>query len=415
MRVIDSNVVLVKPPKSTTYSITTPGGNASTTSHKLLKIKHHSKNTMSEQKKASAKERHKLKHFVKNIQDYRGRGTELVTVYVPSGYDMSAIINHLQQEQGTATNIKSKQTRTNVIDALERMIQHLKLFKQTPPNGLAAFSGNVAEREGQSDVQVWSIEPPIPLNQRLYRCDKTFILESLIDMVDDENTFGLVVMDLRDATIGVLKGKSIATIRQTHSEVPGKMRAGGQSAPRFARLREQATKEHYKKIADYMKEEFLHMEGLKGILIGGPDTTINDFLNHDYITGDVKKKIMGAIALSYTGEFGLQELVDKAEDLLAAEEVAEEKKIMAKFFYELSKDTGLAEYGQDDVMNAIQMGAVEIVLLSESLPDEVITRFEEEAEKVGSEVTLISTETREGEQLKQMGKIAAILRYATKN
>lgn len=366
---------------------------------------------MSDSQKISAKARHKLKHFVKEIEDYRGRGTELVTVYVPAGYDMSSIINHLQQEQGTATNIKSKQTRTNVIDALERMIQHLKLFKETPPNGLCAFSGNVAEREGQSDVQVWSIEPPVPLNQRLYRCDKEFILDVLKEMVDDESVYGLVVMDLRDAAIGLLKGKSIIPIRKTHSEVPGKMRAGGQSAPRFARLREQATKEHYKKIADYMKEEFLMMKEIKGILIGGPDTTINDFINHDYITGDIKKKILGTIALSYTGDFGLQELVDKAEDLLAQEEVAEEKKIMGKFFNELAKDTGLAEYGEDDVMRALKLGAVDTLLISESVADEIVKKFEEEADNVGTEVVIISTETREGVQLQQMGKIAAILRY----
>jgi len=368
---------------------------------------------MSQEKKIGAKERHKLKQFVKQLEGVRGRGTELVSVYVPAGYDMAAIIQHLQQEQGTATNIKSKQTRTSVIDALERMIQHLKLFKETPANGLCAFSGNIAEREGQSDVQVWSIEPPIPLNQRLYRCDKEFILETLRDMADDENVFGLVVMDLRDATIGLLKGKSIILIRQTHSEVPGKMRAGGQSAPRFARLREQATKEHYKKVADYMKEEFLYMKELKGILVGGPDTTINDFINHDYITGDVKKKLLGTIALSYTGEFGLQELVEKADDLLAAEEVAEEKKIMGRFFYELSRDTGQSEYGKDDVMKALQIGAVETALISENVPDDIIEEFEIEAEKMGSEVVLISTETREGVQLKEMGGFAAILRYAT--
>lgn len=366
---------------------------------------------MAEALKIGAKERHKLKHFIKEIENYRGRGTELVSVYVPAGYEMSAIINHLQQEQGTATNIKSKQTRTSVIDALERMIQHLRLFKETPPNGLVAFSGNIAEREGQSNVQVWSTEPPVPLNQRLYRCDKEFILDAIREMVDDENVFGLVVMDLRDAAIGLLKGKSIIPIRKTHSEVPGKMRAGGQSAPRFARLRELATKEHYKKIADYMKEEFLYMTELKGILIGGPDTTINDFLNHDYITGDIKKKILGAVALSYTGDFGLQELVDKAEDILAAEDIAEEKKIMAKFFLELSKDTGLAEYGEEDTMKALQNGAVASVLISESVPDETIKKFEDEAEKVGTEVVIISTETREGVQLQQMGKIAAILRY----
>ena len=74
------------------------------------------------------------------------------------------------------SNIKSTSTRKNVVDALEKMIQHLRLFKKTPEHGLCVFSGNVAEREGQSDVKVWSVEPPVPLKTRIYRCDKEFVL-----------------------------------------------------------------------------------------------------------------------------------------------------------------------------------------------------------------------------------------------
>lgn len=364
--------------------------------------------------KLSATERYHLKHFVKDLENFRGRHTELVSVYIPSGYSLDAIINHLQKEQGTATNIKSKQTMTNVQDALERMIQHLKLFKRTPDNGLAAFSGNVAEREGQSDVKVWSIEPSIPLKLRLYRCDKEFILDPLKEMLNDDAVYGLVVMDRRDAMIGLLKGKTIVPVRKTHSEVPGKMRAGGQSSVRFARLREGATKEHYKKIAEYMKDEFLMMHDLKGIIIGGPGTTITDFMNKDYLTGDVKKKVIGTKDLSYTGEFGLQELLEKSEDLLAKEEVAEEKKVMRKFFEALSKDTGLASYGEEQVMKCIKMGAVETVLLSETLDDETIEEFEKAGEPLGTEIKIISVETREGAQLNDMGKYAALLRYPVK-
>ena len=134
----------------------------------------------------TAAQKFKLKKFIKELEIYRGRHTELVSVYIPAGYDMNKIINHLNQEKGTATNIKSSSTRNNVIDALERMIQHVKLFKQTPENGLAVFSGNVAEREGQQDFKVWSIEPPIPLKIRIYRCDKQFVLEHLAEMVEDK-------------------------------------------------------------------------------------------------------------------------------------------------------------------------------------------------------------------------------------
>jgi peptide chain release factor subunit 1 len=364
-----------------------------------------------DQIKVSAKEKLRLKHIVKELEQYKGRHTELVSVYIPSGYDMNKIINHLQQEQGTATNIKSAGTRNNVISALERMVQHLKLFKHTPPNGLAVFSGNVAEREGAQDFKVWSLEPPVPLNIRIYRCDKEFVLEPIQQMVEHEEVYGMVVLDRRDATIALLKGKTIVPLQSTHSEVPGKIRAGGQSAPRFARLRELAIKEHYKKIADYMKDQFLYMKELKGILIGGPSTTTNEFVTHGYLTGDIQKKVIAVKDLSYTGEFGLQELLERSQDVLAEEEVAKEKVLVQKFFNLLSTNAELVSYGEKHVKECLAMGAVDTLLLSETIDEALMEEFDKEAQKFGTNLEVISTETREGFQLKEMGGIAAILRY----
>ncbi len=174
------------------------------------------------------KQKYQLKKFIKELEKHKGRHTELVTVYIPQGYDIIKIINHLEQEKGTATNIKSAATRKNVIDSLERMTQHLRLYKKTPENGLAVFSGNVAEREGQQDFEVWSIEPPLPLKTRIYRCDKEFVLDLLRDMLEAKEVYGLVIVDRRDANIAYLKGKTIIPLLKTHSDVPGKTRAGGQ-------------------------------------------------------------------------------------------------------------------------------------------------------------------------------------------
>lgn len=364
-----------------------------------------------EEYRMSAKEKLKLKHIIKELEQHRGRHTELVSVYIPAGYDIIKIINHLQQEQGTATNIKSATTRNNVISALERMVQHLRLFKQTPPHGLAVFSGNVAEREGQQDFKVWSLETPIPLNIRIYRCDKEFVLDPLKQMAEHEDAYGMVVMDRRDATIALLKGKTIIPLQTTHSEVPGKIRAGGQSAPRFARLREGAIKEHYKKVADYMKEQFLFMKDLKGILLGGPSTTTNDFLNKGYITADVRNKIIAVKDLSYTGDFGLQELLEKSQDVLSEEEVAKEKMLMQKFFNLLATKAEMVSYGKQHVMQCLMMGAVETLILSEVVDEKVMDEMDVEAKKYGTNTEVVSTETREGVQLKEMGGIAAILRY----
>lgn len=169
-----------------------------------------------------------LKKLLKDLRSQKALHTEFVTVYIPAGYELTKITNHLAEEQGTASNIKSAATRKNVQGALEKMIQHLKGFPKTPPNGLAVFSGNVAASEGKQDIRVWSFEPPVPLNTRIYRCDKGFVTDLLDEMLVEKQAYGLVVLDRRDATIALLKGKTIVPLQKTHSEVPGKTKAGGQ-------------------------------------------------------------------------------------------------------------------------------------------------------------------------------------------
>ncbi len=356
-------------------------------------------------------ERFHLKKIVKELDSYSARHTEFVTVYVPSGYDLNKIIQHLQQEQGTATNIKSAQTRKNVIDALERMIVHLRLFKGTPKNGLAVFSGNVAAREGASDVRVWAIEPPVPIQTRIYRCDKNFQLDILRSMLEAKEAYGLIVLDSRDAIIAILKGKTIVPLISTHSHIPGKMKAGGQSSVRFARNREIAVNEHFKKVADLVKDQFLKMEGLKGILVGGPGPTKYDFVESGHITEEVKRKIIAIKDLSYTEEFGLEELLEKSQDVLAQEEVTEEKKLVSKFLEMLAIKPNMVTYGEQNTLKALEMGAVATLLLSEALDEQKIEQFESTAKAFSTEIRIVSTETREGVQLRDIGKIGAMLRY----
>lgn len=359
----------------------------------------------------TSKQKYELKNFIKEMEKYKGRHTELVTVYIPSGYDLNKIINHLNQEQGTASNIKSAATKKNVIAALEKLIQHLRLFKKTPGNGLATFAGNVAEKEGRQDLKVWSIEPPLPINTRIYRCDKEFVLDVLTYMVEKKNIYGLVVMDRREGSFALMKGKAIELLTKLKSNVPGKSRAGGQSAQRFERLREGAAKDFYKKLGMMMKEQFFHLENLKGIIIGGPGPTKYDFVDGDYITADIKKKIIGIKDLSYTDEFGLQELVDRSQDLFAAEEIVDEKKIMKRFFELLGKNEKMVAIGLENVEKVLFLGAAETLLISEVVDDKIANKLDEDAKKFGTDIKIISTETREGVQLKEIGEVAAILRY----
>ncbi|MFH0875462.1 MAG: peptide chain release factor aRF-1 [archaeon] len=353
-----------------------------------------------------------VQKFLNELKKYRGRHTSLVSVYIPAGYDIVKIIQHLAQEQGTATNIKDAITRKNVIDALEKMIQHLRLYHKTPEHGLAVFSGNVSDKEGGVDLQVWSLEPPEPVTIRLYRCDKDFKLEFLQEMADKKECYGLVVMDRRDARIALLRGKSIVPLSHTSSAVPGKFKAGGQSSQRFERLIEGAAKEFYKKVAEYMRVNFLeNNQDVKGIIIGGPGRSKNEMIEQGLVTDQVNRKIIAIKDLSYTGDFGLQELVEKSADVLANEEVSKEKNLMQRFFEYLAKNQKMVSYGIKEVKRLLEIGAVDILLISEDLDNETTEQLEKIAESLGTNIEFISTETREGVQLRDLGKVAAILRY----
>src|SRR3989338_8632227 len=262
-----------------------------------------------------------LEEELKILEKHKGKHTELITVYIPAGYDVNSVQKQLEAEKSTAKNIKSTATRKNVIDALDKIIRHLKTLKKTPENGLALFCGNISQTEGQDDLQLWAIETPTPLKNRLYRCDKEFVLEPLMEILEIKEIFGLLVMDRKEATIGMLVGKRIEVLQKMTSGVPSKVKAGGQSSQRFHRITEGLTKEFYKRIADEMKKIFFDNPKLKGILIGGPIPTKDEFLEGDYLVTKLKDKVIGVRDIGDADESGLKELVKKSEDILASQEI----------------------------------------------------------------------------------------------
>tara|TARA_Y100000310_G_C20661756_1_gene805189 strand:- start:174 stop:1274 length:1101 start_codon:yes stop_codon:yes gene_type:complete len=351
-----------------------------------------------------------LKKFVKGLEYVKGRHTELVSVYIPAGYDIIKIIKHLAEEQGTAKNIKDAKTRGNVIDSLEKVIRHLRVVDKTPENGLAVFAGNVSSQEGKIDIQVWSVEPSHALNIRMYRCDNIFVLEPLMEMMEVKDVYGLVVMDRREATIGFLKGTVIKRTKHLTSGVPGKFKAGGQSAQRFERLIEGMALDFYRKIADSCMQEFFGKKDLKGIIVGGPGPTKEKFI--DQLQTDLRNKVISVQDITYTDETGLHHLVEKSKDVLANAIIVEEKKIMNRFLEMLGRNPRLTSYGKKDVLEKLDMGAVEIVLISEDMADHDVEEIERKAIDFGTEIKIISTDTVEGKQLFDLGGVAAILRYA---
>lgn len=357
-------------------------------------------------------QRLKLKKLIKQLNSYRARHTELVTVYVPPGFDLTKITQTLQQEQGTATNIKDKNTGKSVQSALEKMIRALKIIGDTPPNGLAIFSGNVSPRDNVQDFQVFHAEPPEPINLKLYRCDQKFITDPLEEIASNETTYALIAIDKSEATVALLIGSTIKIIKNMTSTVPGKFKTGGQSAQRFERIRRDAAVEFYKRVADVCINEFTFMKELKGIIIGGPGTTKNNFIDGSYMNQQIKDKILGMKDITYTNAYGIKELLDQSEDLLQETEVMEEKKLVQSFFEALSKTPCFGVYGYEATKKALEMSAVDKLIIIDSLfTDDQIEELSVLQEASGATFHIITDKTPEGVQYKGLTGVGGILRF----
>ncbi len=391
--------------------------------------------------------KYKLKKLVKALEAKKGRHTELVTVYVPAGFSLHEIVSQLRQEQGTAENIKSKAVRKNVVTALEKIMRYIQLYKQTPEHGLALFCGNVSEKEGVADIELWAIEPPEPIKTRLYWCDQRFVLEPLQKMIEEKQVYGIICLDKSEADIAMLRGKKIEPLVHFDSIVPGKTRAGGQSSARFSRIREGLLNDFMKEVGEAANKIFLENREVIGILISGPGPIKEYLLKEGYIDNNVKKRVLGTVDIGSTGEHGLHETIARGEHLLREAAVINEKKLLQRFFEHLQKGT-LAAYGIDSVIKAVESGAVDAVLVTEDAPYEelelecacgiekqfvragkdvkckkcgqtkrvlgrkdIIEALEELAKRYGSKVEVVSKDTREGGQFSELGGIGAILRY----
>lgn len=404
---------------------------------------------------------YRFKKTLREIGLREGYGTQLISLYIPPDKQVFDVINYLRQEYGTAANIKSKSTRKNVQEAIERAIQRLKLLDKVPKTGIVIFSGAIPTNgPGTERIEVHQLVPPEPVQAFIYSCDSKFIIEPLKEMVREKDIYGVMVLDNEEAAIAVAKGNTLPVIKTFTSGVPGKHRAGGQSARRFERLREASLNDYYKRVADHANELFLSTPGLKDIIVAGPGPTKEDFVKAGYLHYSFKDKIH-IVDASYSGESGIREAIAKSSDILKELRLVEEQKLVQRFMQEISKENGLAVYGLEKIREKLLERNVEVLLISENLDllevtvkcdscgferksiveqDEAQARIPEllgqkcsqcqnqtlkianntplidvlieEAEQFNAKVELISSTSEEGEMLKKsFGGAAAILRH----
>jgi peptide chain release factor subunit 1 len=399
---------------------------------------------------------YEFRRALEEISKIKGRGTELISVYVPPGRQISDVMARLRNEYAESSNIKSRVTKNHVLWAIESAMNKLKQYRQVPENGLIIFTGMVSVGADKYEPVSFTLEPPRKTTLDTYRCDSTFFIEPLQDMLVDRDLYGVLIIDRKEATAALIQGKRVEYLwGPEESGVQSKHGRGGQSQRRFERIIEDQAHQWFVKVGDKMTELFLNRP-IQAFLIGGPGPTKEYFASEGYLHHEIQKKVHKQLFdVGYTDETGVKELLDKAEGELAGIELVKERKMMRRFMAEIAKSgTGLSTYGEAAVRKALETGAVDTLLISETLrktrveftcPDDGekrevtvaggagagaqacpkcgsnMTRTREtdlirdlagKAERYGTKVALISVESDDGKMfLAAFGGLGAILRF----
>ena len=402
---------------------------------------------------------HKLRKRIAWLATKEGRKQEFISLYIPSTASMDNIIRNIKNK---SKFIKLQDERANdrVKDVFKHIIKHLKEKKEIPENGQAIFAGTLIDEKQENTVlAVEEIIPPEPIVAYVFEIDHHFHLEQLRKMLRNPRVVGIIALDSKEASFGFLNGDHFEVLKTITSGIAGKSGKGGQSQRRYERERDMELTFFFHRVAEYATKEFIKNQKVMTLIVGGPGTTKTDFVTGNYLHYELKDVLLEIYDTQSADKKGLTELLEKSSEPLKNLCFPEEKMVMQRLLYELHKENGLAIYGINEVLAAINKGAVEVVLVMDntefsemivtckvcglskkkiltnnnkpqaiqemiSIPCEkcnskeyeveekdIIDFLEDAASKTDAKVEIISTESKEKDQLRVLGGIAALLRY----
>jgi len=312
----------------------------------------------------------KIKRLIKNLDQARGNGTSLVSLIIPPREQLSLYNKLITDEYGKAANIKSRVVRQSVQSAMTSVRERLRLYNRTPNNGLIIYCGEVLNDQGNIEKKVTiDLEPFKPINTSLYLCDSVFHTEVLKELLETDQKFGFIIMDGNGSLFGTLQGNTREILYQFGVDLPKKHGRGGQSALRFARLRMEKRHNYIRRVGEHAVQHFITNDkvNVTGLVLAGSAEFKKELSMSDLLDGRLQAKILKIVDVAYGGENGFNQAIELSLDTLQDVKFLKEKRLVSALFDNIAQDTRRFVFGVQDTMKALELGAVETLMIYENL------------------------------------------------
>ena len=183
-------------------------------------------------------------------------------------------------------------------------------------------------------------------------------------------------MDGNGSLYGTVAGNAREILHKFSVDLPKKHGRGGQSALRFARLRLEKRQNYVTKVAEMATNLFITNDkcNVSGIILAGSAEFKNVLHEAECFDGRLKAKVIKVVDVSYGGENGFNQAIELSAETLSNVKFIQEKKLISKYFEEISQDSGKFCFGVEDTLKGLEMGAVETLIVYENLDTVRCTR-----------------------------------------
>merc|ERR1719478_1796532 len=301
-------------------------------------------------------EQFKIKRLVKMLDAARGNGTSAITLILNAKQDINLTNKMLTEEYGTASCIKSRVNRLSVLSAITSTQQRLKRYNRTPPNGLILYCGEMLTEDGKEKKVTIDFEPFKPINTSMYLCDNKFHTEHLAQLLESDERIGFLIMDGNGSLYGILQGNHREVLHKFSVDLPKKHGRGGQSALRFARLRLEKRHNYLRKVAELAVQMFITADkpNVSGLVLAGSADFKTELQTSDMFDQRLARIVIKMVDVSYGGEIGFNQAIELSAETLGSVKLVQEKRLLQKFFDEISQDTGKYCFMVVDTLRALE-------------------------------------------------------------
>ena len=232
-----------------------------------------------------------------------------------------------------------------------------------------------------------------------------YVLKRINQAIEASKKLSAIIVVLEDdvADFGLMRQFGIEYYGPVMGNVSGKRIIDKNRAKNIEKF--------YQKIVDYI----LKFDNIQTIVLAGTGFYKNDFLKYlESRHKDLAKKSI-LEATGSGGRVGINEVLKKGtvEKLATENRVAFEIAAISDILEEIAKSSNLVAYGKKQVKEAINLGAIQkLLVLDKLIRSEDLEESMDMVENMSGEVLVISSEHEGGKQLEGLGGMAATLRYS---